>query len=85
MSEDRGRRRFELPPISGKESHYERHEFSRSLRDAAPRKDSYGYEPGKWTHPALEVPGLWAGHESRVVVPPATVARVSSPFFVLDS
>ena len=28
-------------------------------------------------------PGLWAGHESRVVVPPATVARVSSPFFVL--
>ena len=41
-----------------------------------------GHEPDKWTHPALEVPGLWAGHEFAVVVPPATVARVSSPFFV---
>ena len=50
-----------------------------------PRKESYGYEPDKWTYPALEVPGLWAGHESRVVVPPATVARVSSPFFVAGS
>ena len=64
---------------------YERLEFSRSLRDAAPPRESYGYEPDKWIHPALEVPGLWAGHESRVVVPPATVARVSSPFFVAGS
>ena len=48
-----------------------------------PAKGELSYEPDKWTYPALEVPGLWAGHESRVVVPPATVARVSSPFFVL--
>ena len=45
------------------------------------RKESYGYEPDKWTHPALEVPGLWAGHESRVVVPPQQSRGCPALFF----
>jgi lactoylglutathione lyase len=29
-----------------------------------PRKKRCSYEPDKWTRPALEVPGLWAGGKS---------------------
>ena len=44
-------------------------------------RSSYGYEPDKWTHPALEVPGLWAGHEFACCCSPRNSRAGVQPFF----